>query len=128
MLAKPHVKNPLHIILWRSIAISSLVLASVGAVLPVLPTVPFLIVAAWAGSKGWSQLERWLLEHPLHGPTIQRWRNNRAIPRQTKIFAVVMMSVSGLLLVLSPVAVWIKIVIPIVMVVVAVWLWQHPDN
>ena len=128
MLAKPYVKNPLHIILWRSIAISSLVLASVGAVLPVLPTVPFLIVAAWAGSKGWSQLERWLLEHPLHGPTIQRWRNNRAIPRQTKIFAVVMMSVSGLLLVLSPVAVWIKIVIPIVMVVVAVWLWQHPDN
>jgi len=105
-----------------------MVIAGVGIVLPVLPTVPFLIVAAWAGSKGWIGLERWLLEHPLHGPLIQRWRDHRAIPRQAKMLAVTMMSVSVLLLVLSPVPDWIKIVIPMIMVVVALWLWQHPEH
>ncbi len=118
----------MHIILWRSIAITSLVLAAMGTVLPVLPTVPFLIVAAWAGSKGWSRLERWLLEHPRHGPVIQRWRDNRAVPRQAKFLAVGMMSASALLLAFSPVADWIKIVVPMVMLVVAIWLWHHPDH
>ncbi len=127
-LAKLCVINPLHVILWKSIAIISLVIAAVGVVLPVLPTVPFVILAAWAGSKGWPQLERWLLEHPVHGPIIQRWRDNRAVPRKAKILAVVMMSVSALLLVLSPANLWIKILTPTVMAVVAVWLWQHPDE
>lgn len=122
------MKMQLQVILWRSIAIASLVLAGVGLVLPVLPTVPFLIVAAWAGSKGWLRLERWLLHHPLYGPIIQRWRNNRAIPRKAKKLAVVMMSVSALLIVLSPVAEWIKLVVPLAMLVIATWLWQHPDN
>ena len=122
------MRNLPHVILWRSIAIASLVLAGVGVVLPVLPTVPFLIIAAWAGSKGWSRLESWLLEHPLHGPVIQRWRNNHAVPRQAKVFAVTMMSVSSLLLVLSPMANWIKLAVPLVMAVVAIWLWHLPDN
>lgn len=122
------MKKPLHAILWRSIAVASLLLAGVGVMLPVLPTVPFLIVAAWAGSKGWLQLERWLLQHPVHGPFIQRWRDNRAIPRQAKKLAVVMMSASALLLVLSPAAAWVKIVIPLAMLVIATWLWQHPDS
>lgn len=122
------ILKPLHIIFWRSIAISSLILACIGVLLPVLPTVPFLIVAAWAGNKGWSQLERWLLEHPMHGPIIQGWRHNRAIPRQAKKLAMVMMSVSALLLFFSSVAAWIKIAVPTVMVAIIYWLWHHPDK
>ena len=103
-------------------------LAIVGVVLPVLPTVPFLILAAWAGGKGWPRLERWLLEHPRHGPAIRRWRDHGAIPRKAKFLAVAMMSISGLLIILSPLEIWIRIVVPLVLVVVALWLWRRPDS
>ena len=64
--------------LWRVLALLSLALAIAGAVLPVLPTVPFLLVAAAAAGRGWPQLEAWLLAHPRYGPPIRRWRERGA--------------------------------------------------
>ncbi|HNO41919.1 MAG TPA: DUF454 family protein, partial [Ottowia sp.] len=55
-------------LLWRALALLSLLLGGVGAMLPVLPTVPFLLLAAWAASKGWPALEIWLLNHRRLGP------------------------------------------------------------
>ncbi len=114
--------------LWRVLAVLCVVLAVIGMVLPVLPTVPFLIVAAWAGSRGWPQLETWLLEHPRHGPAIRRWRDHGAVPRRAKWFATTMMALSTVVLVLSPVAPWIKLAVPAMMAVVALWLWRRPDD
>ena len=51
-------------LLWRGLAVLSLLLGIVGAMLPVLPTVPFLLLAAWAASKGWPALEIWLWRRP----------------------------------------------------------------
>ena len=118
----------LKIVLWRSLALTCLALAVSGVVLPVLPTVPFLIAAAWAGSKGWSQLERWLLNHPRHGPIIRSWREHRAVPRRAKILAASMMFLSALILALSPVAIWVKVAVPTLMLLVGLWLWSHPDS
>lgn len=113
--------------LWRVLAIICVALAMLGAVLPVLPTVPFLIVAAWAGSRGWPQLETWLLEHPRHGPAIRRWRDHGAVPRRAKWFATTMMVLSGVVLSLSPAPVWLKLAVPVLMACVATWLWLRPE-
>ena len=113
--------------LWRVLALAWVALAVAGAVLPVLPTVPFLIVAAWAGSRGWPQLETWLVEHPRHGPAIRRWRERGAVPRRAKWFATTMMTLSAVVLALSPVAPWVKLVVPAMMACVAVWLWRRPE-
>ena len=121
------MKRPLQIVLWRTLALVCVALAILGAILPVLPTVPFLIVAAWAGGKGWPRLERWLLEHPRHGPAIRRWRDHGAVPRRAKRFATLMMLASGIALSISPLPLWVKLAVPAVMSVVAVWLWRRPD-
>lgn len=114
-------------ILWRSLAVVSVALGVVGMILPVVPTVPFLIVAAWAGSRGWPRLETWLLEHRRYGPDIRRWREHGAVPRRAKWFASLMMVASAVTLAFSPAAVWLKLAVPSVMAVVALWLWRRPE-
>lgn len=115
------------IALWRVLAIVSVALALLGTVLPVLPTVPFLLVAAWAGSRGWPRLETWLLEHPKHGPAIRRWRDHGAVPRRAKWVASAMMLASTAILAFSAVPLWTKIAVPAFMATVAAWLWMRPE-
>jgi uncharacterized membrane protein YbaN (DUF454 family) len=114
-------------ILWRLLALLCVVLAVAGALLPVLPSVPFLLVAAWAGGKGWPVLEQWLLAHPSHGPVIRRWRDHGAVPRRAKWLAVSMMTVSAAILLLSPVPGVVQAVVIGIMLAVAGWLWRRPD-
>lgn len=114
-------------LLWRGLALLSLALGLVGVVLPVMPTVPFLLLAAWAAGKGWPALERWMLDHAHFGPHIRRWRENGAVPRRAKWLATVMMAGSALMLVLAPLPQAIKIAVPTVMAAVAIWLWRRPE-
>lgn len=121
------MRRPVAIALWRALAIACVALALLGSVLPVLPTVPFLLFAAWAGSRGWPQLEAWLLQHPRHGPAIRRWRDHGAVPRRAKWFASSMMVFSAAILALSAAPFWLKVAVPGVMASVAVWLWLRPE-
>jgi len=116
------------ITLWRILALVNVALAVLGMVLPVLPTVPFLIVAAWAGSRGWPRLEAWLLAHPRHGPAIRRWRDHGAVPRRAKWFASTMMVASSTALALMSVPGWVKLAAPAMMAAVAIWLWRRPEE
>lgn len=112
---------------WRLLALASVALAVVGALLPVLPSVPFLLVAAWAAGKGWPQLEAWLLAHPRYGPPIQRWRDHGAVSRGAKWAATLGMLGSTLLIALSGLPLALKIGAPALMAAVAGWLWKRPE-
>lgn len=68
---------------------ASLVLAVLGAILPILPTVPFVILAAYFFARGDPRLERQLVEHPVFGPHIKAWRERRAISRKGKFAALI---------------------------------------
>jgi uncharacterized membrane protein YbaN (DUF454 family) len=116
------------LLLWRIFAALMVLLGMAGAVLPVLPTVPFLLVAAWAASRGWPSLEARLLAHPKHGPHILRWRERGAVPRKAKWFSSLMMLVSASMLAVSTAPLWVKIGAPAMMASVAVWLWRRPED
>jgi uncharacterized membrane protein YbaN (DUF454 family) len=116
------------VLLWRALALLSLALGVLGAVLPVLPTTPFLLVSAWAASKGWPAFERWLLAHPRLGPPVHRWRDHGAVPRRAKWAASIMMVGSAVVLQwFGGIALWVRIAVPVMMACVAVWLWLRPD-
>ena len=64
-----------------------MLLSVLGAVLPFLPTVPFVLVAAWCFSKSHPRFEAWLLRHPRMGPFIINWRERRVVPLRAKQLA-----------------------------------------
>lgn len=115
------------ILFWRIAALVALALGIAGTLLPVVPTVPFLIVAAWAGSKGWPALERWMLAHPTYGPYVRDWRERGIVPRRAKILATLMMATSGVALQFFDLPHWLKIGVPLTMLCVAIWLWRRPE-
>lgn len=117
----------LRILVWRTIAILALLLGLIGLMLPIMPTVPFLLVAAWAGGKGWPALEAKLLAHPKYGPQIIAWRQYGVVKRQPKVIATVMMAGSAIMLAFSPVHLGLKLAVIGIMATVAVWLWLRPE-
>lgn len=62
-------------------------LGFVGAFLPVLPTTPFLILAAACFARSSTRFENWLLNDPRFGPLLKDWRARGAIPRKAKVAA-----------------------------------------
>jgi uncharacterized membrane protein YbaN (DUF454 family) len=66
----------------------SLALALVGMVLPLLPTVPFLLLTAACWSRASPRWHRWLLARPRLGPVIARWERERTVPRRAKLTAI----------------------------------------
>ncbi|MGQ7274457.1 YbaN family protein [Marinobacter sp. V034] len=76
---------------YRALAYISVALAAAGVVLPLLPTTPFVLLAAWAASKGSPEFELWLHNHRIYGPIIQNWRDHRAVPRKAKWLAFIML-------------------------------------
>jgi uncharacterized protein len=73
-------------------------LAMLGVFLPGLPTVPFLLLAAWAASRGSARLHRWLYDHPRFGRILIDWEQKRAVSRRSKVVAVVLLSSSWLIM------------------------------
>ena len=112
---------------WKLLAIVFVVLGTIGAFVPIVPTVPFLIVAAAAASRGWPWLDRKLTLHPRYGPIIVRWRESGAIPRSAKLFATLGMLGGSVTLWLVPVPTWLRLGVLSVMVCVGVWIWTRPD-
>lgn len=112
---------------WRVLAVFFVALGMVGVVVPGLPTVPFLLVAAWAGTRGWPALEQWLLEHPRYGEPILQWREHGAVSRRAKCAASTMMLISIMIISFSNAYLAVKIVVPLMLCVTLLWLWNRPE-
>jgi len=112
---------------WRSLVVIFITLGIIGAILPGMPTTVFLILAAWAASKGWPQMDDWLLNHPKYGPTLRNWRANGTVPRKAKWIASIMMAISGIIMLFTSAPLLVKAFTDTTMLIVAVWLWLRPE-
>ena len=82
-------------VLWLLGGALSLLVGVVGIFLPLLPTTPLVLLAAFCFSRGSKRWEAWMLAHPRFGPMVRDWRANRAVPLRAKQFATVMMAISS---------------------------------
>ena len=80
---------------YTTVGVLSVVLGTVGIVVPLLPTVPFMILAAFCFARANPVWERRLLDHPRFGPHIVAWRTRGAISRRGKAMALVALAASS---------------------------------
>ena len=72
----------------------SLAIGALGVVLPVLPTTPFLLLAAACYARASRRLHAWLLGPRTFGPIISDWQTSRSMPRRAKWTAIPLMALT----------------------------------
>jgi uncharacterized membrane protein YbaN (DUF454 family) len=112
---------------WWLLAYASLALGLVGIVVPGLPTVPFVLLAAYAAARGSQRLHAWLLAHRQFGPVIRDWEAQGAVSRRAKRLATLMKAACAVVMFLTAPATWMAAMGTAIMAVVAAWLWRRPE-
>lgn len=111
---------------YRIVTTASLTAAAVGVALPLVPTVPFLLLAAWSASHHSPHLETRLLQHPVAGPHILAWRHERALSRRGKRGALIALVISYLIVLFTVPITWVKVVLGVCLAVGAVLIVTRP--
>ncbi len=128
--ALPATAAPAAPVRWLLIglALTSLVLGIVGLFLPVLPTVPFILLSAWAAARSSPKLLAWLEAHSAFGPMLSEWRRGGVVRRRAKWLATLTMSGSAVIMLLTFPKRWVALAAIAVMACVLVWLWRRPEK
>lgn len=104
----------------------ALFLAVLGAILPVLPTTPFVLLAAACFARGSEYFHRKLLENRIAGPIIREWTLYRSIPQRVKRWVYFLMTLSfGSSILIVP-ELWQKIMLVVIGSILAFYIWRIP--
>ena len=115
-------------LVWKLVAILSLLLAALAAVLPVVPAAPLLLLAIAAADHGWPSLARRLSRHPKLGPVVAAWRERGAMPVGLKLLAIGGLAFSAGAVWLLPMPMWWKALLVVSLVLFGVWMWRRPSR
>lgn len=113
--------------LWLGVGYAAVGLGLIGTVLPLLPTTPFLLVAAWAFAKSSPALRNRLYSDPRFGPLLRDWQAEGAIPRRAKAAALLGMSASWVVLALTTSKLFVLAAAGLCMATVALYIVTRPS-
>ncbi len=110
------------------VALLSLALGVIGIFVPVLPTVPFILLSAWAAARSSPRLLAWLENHLSFGPMLIEWRRGGVVRRRAKWTAAAVMAASAAIMLLLVPARWVALLAIGCMAGVLAWLWRRPEH
>lgn len=119
-------ERPIRRIAYLSAGIVSVALGAIGAFLPLLPTVPFLILAAFCFARSNPVWEQRLLNHPRYGATLRAWREKGVVGRRAKLAATAAFTFSAVLGFVMLSLPWSLIPLGVGLVC-GTWLWLRPE-
>lgn len=114
---------------WVGAGLVFVLLGVVGLVLPVVPTTPFLLLAAACFARGSRRFYERLLANPTFGPLVAEWRRHRSIPWRTKCWAIGLMSATlaaSIVFFVEPP--WLEATLAALGVALAAWLASVPSR
>ena len=114
-------------IVFIGLSCLSLSIGVIGLFVPGLPTVEFVLLAAFFAGKGSSRLHRWFYQHKLFGPMIRNWQDQRQVSRKSKYMMAVSMTLASCILILHVPHFWFNLVCIVCMLLVFIWVWRRPE-
>ena len=120
------IPAPLTRPLWRLLGVTSLLLALLGVVLPLLPTTPFLLLSAFAFERSSERLHNWLVNHARFGPPIEMWRRHGAISKRSKTIALAAIAATLLISIATAMPLYIIVIQIIVLTAVGIFIMSRP--
>ena len=115
-------------VMFFSAGVIALLLGLIGVVLPLLPTTPFVLVAAWCFARSSPRFHRMLLEHRLFGPLIRDWEQHGIIPLKVKCLSTTMMLVMvSYPLLFRSFDLSLKALVVLTVIVALAYIWSRPS-
>jgi len=113
--------------IWLLAGLAAVAIGAIGVVVPLLPTTPFLLVAAFAFARSSNRLNSWLREHRTFGPVINNWHRDGSIDRKAKRMATIVIVATPLVTWLLEAPLWIVACQVVVLSAAAIFILTRPS-
>lgn len=104
----------------------AVVLATFGVVLPLLPTTPFLLLAAWCFARSSPRFHYWLLYRSWFGGYLRHWQQHRALPPGAKLRAIVFIVITFAVSLYLVNILWVRLFLLLMMGALLFFMWRMP--
>lgn len=106
---------------WLAVALGTL-----GVILPLLPTTPFILLAAWCFARSSPRFHHWLMYRSWFGGYLRYWQRYRAMPPGAKPRAVLLIIVTFAVSLWLVEMAWVRILLLVILTVLLLFIWRIP--
>ncbi|MGH1355156.1 MAG: YbaN family protein [Thalassovita sp.] len=115
-------------VVWAILGLICVAIGVVGIILPLVPTVPLMILAAFFFAKSSERLHNWLITHPQFGPSILDWQEHGAIHPKGKKIATVSIAIVFMISVILGLRPMILVIQGVTLCGVLIFIWTRPNS
>ncbi|AIX50494.1 MULTISPECIES: DUF454 family protein [Pantoea] len=104
----------------------AIVLGTLGIVLPLLPTTPFVLLAAWCFARSSPRFHHWLLWRSPFGRYLRHWQRHRAMPPGAKGRAIVLIIITFAFSLWLVKLFWLRLLLLVLLAILLLFMWRIP--
>ncbi|MEC8039118.1 MAG: YbaN family protein [Pseudomonadota bacterium] len=114
--------------IWAAFGLIALALGAIGVFLPLLPTVPFMLLAAFCFARSSERLHNLLISHPTFGPSILEWQERGAINPRAKRYATISVVLVFSISLIAQLPWHVLAIQAVTLSCVMLFIWTRPDH